>query len=173
MSIRSILGRLLRRQEGAYLVEFLAGLSASLLVMLLVFQLVFVMIIATLVNNAMQSTAQEASVQGGLNNQACLVWRGTLPDYIWTRATISRDGTSAQCSKTTSAAPAVGDRSRRGREATKFGDPITLSVNYNLPTPFLRGFQRVFPPSPPQTPNPGFVTMNRSVMVSSQAAKEN
>lgn len=173
MTFRDLVHRMRRRQEGAYLVEFLAGLSASLLVMLLVFQLVFVMIIATLVNNALQSTAQEASVQGGLNNQACLVWRGTLPDYIWTRATVSRDGTAARCSQTPGAAPAVGDRSRRGREATRFGDPINLSVSYDLPTPFLRGFQRVFPPPPPQSPNPGFITMRRSVMVSSQAAKEN
>lgn len=171
--IRSFFKKVSERQEGAYLLEFLGGLTASLVIMLIVFQLLYVLLVATMFNNALQATAQETSVQGGLNGQAMLVYRTALPNMVWQNTNITRSVLDNAGNVAPTPAPATVDtyseringvdRGRRGREITKFGDPIQLAFDYNMPTPLGGLFG----------PSNNSIEFKRKVTIASQSAKEN
>ena len=157
----------LARQEGAYLIEFLGGLTATLFVMLMVTQLLLVLITSTLVNNALQAAGQEASVQGGVNRQVREVFNRSLPEGLRPDISNPRDPDRPVLTRAPFVLPGlpsspntVDDPNRRGRELTKFGEPILLKASYDMPAPYFSPFGM------------NSLEMRRYTLVSSQSAKE-
>lgn len=160
----SFLNKLRRRatsQDGAYTVEFLASLTVTLMMIALVVQLVMVLLTAVIFNNALQTAAQEASVQGGPNSQVDAIWLGALPDSISNHPStnlrvVARDPISGSDITLTPGASG----GRRGQEQTNFGDLVTLRASYQMDTPMFGLFG-----SPT-------INFNKSAYVSSQSAQE-
>lgn len=151
------------RQDGAYTLEFLGSLVLTLVMITLVVQVVLVLLTSIIFNNALRAAGQEASLQGGPSEQVYSTWSSSLPAGVCGAPAgpgglnCSNALLDVKSGGTPITAPA---KARRGREATNFGDVITVDATYNMPTPLLGWFGQ------------DSITFSRVAYFSSQSAKE-
>ena len=163
MSILNKLYRRLRRQEGAYTIEFLAIMIVLLLVIIIIVQVSLALLQGIMFNHALSLAAQQAAARGGVDRGAVQVFTSHLPPGM--RLDPASVPTGSDPSGLTAYKMVGGSRQDipvveyggNGREQTTFGEIFCVQASYKPIT--SGGFFSDHP-------------ITRTIPVSSQSSRE-